>query len=55
MRYGNWLGSEWGTLVLMCVVIAVALLGMGDGALRPALLVPLDHQDRRHRCVQCSM
>lgn len=30
-------GSEWGRLVLACFVAAIALLGIGDGALRPAL------------------
>lgn len=30
-------GGEWGMIVLSCAVIAVALLGIGDGALRPAL------------------
>ena len=30
-------GGEWGGIVLIGIVIAVALLGMGDGGLRPAL------------------
>lgn len=30
-------GSEWGGIVITCIVIAVALLGLSDGALRPAL------------------
>jgi hypothetical protein len=30
-------GGEWGAIVIACIVIAVALLGIGDGALRPAL------------------
>lgn len=30
-------GGEWGMIVLSCAVIAIALLGIGDGALRPAL------------------
>lgn len=29
--------GEWGGIVITCFVIAVALLGIGDGALRPAL------------------
>lgn len=29
--------SEWGALVVGSVAIAIALLGIGDGALRPAL------------------
>ena len=31
------LGSEWGALVILSAVCALALLGIGDGALRPAL------------------
>ncbi len=34
---GNLLHGEWGGIVIMCLVIAIALLGLGDGALRPAL------------------
>lgn len=30
-------GGEWGVLVLASFVAAIALLGVGDGALRPAL------------------
>lgn len=30
-------GGEWGGIVLSCLVIAIILLGIGDGALRPAL------------------
>lgn len=30
-------GSEWGGIIIFCIVIAVALLGLSDGALRPAL------------------
>lgn len=29
--------GEWGLIITLCAVIAVALLGIGDGALRPAL------------------
>lgn len=29
--------GEWGGIIVACSVIAVALLGIGDGALRPAL------------------
>ena len=29
--------GEWGAIIIACAVIAVALLGIGDGALRPAL------------------
>ncbi len=35
--YDNLLGGEWGGIVVSCIVIAVALLGLGDSALRPAL------------------
>ncbi len=30
-------GSAWGSLVLVAIVIAIILLGIGDGALRPAI------------------
>jgi len=30
-------GGEWGGIIITCIVIAVALLGIGDGGLRPAL------------------
>jgi hypothetical protein len=29
--------GEWGGIIVSCIVIAVALMGIGDGALRPAL------------------
>jgi len=29
--------GEWGGIVLVCFLLAIALLGVGDGALRPAL------------------
>jgi membrane-associated HD superfamily phosphohydrolase len=29
--------GEWGLIIVTCTVIAVALLGIGDGALRPAI------------------
>ena len=35
--FDSLLGGEWGGIVIACIVIAVALLGIGDGALRPAL------------------
>lgn len=31
------LRGEWGAIIIVCIVIAIALLGIGDGALRPAL------------------
>jgi hypothetical protein len=30
-------GGEWGGIIISCIVIAIALLGIGDGGLRPAL------------------
>jgi len=30
-------GGEWGAIILLCAVIAVALLGIGDGLLRPGI------------------
>ncbi len=30
-------GTTWGSLVLVAIVIAIVLLGIGDGALRPAI------------------
>jgi putative copper export protein len=35
--FGSLFGGEWGALVIASFVTAVALLGIGDGALRPAL------------------
>lgn len=35
--FASLFGSEWGALVLLCFVSAIALLGIGDGVLRPAL------------------
>ncbi len=35
--YDSLFKGEWGGIVTVCIVIAVALLGIGDGALRPAL------------------
>jgi hypothetical protein len=29
--------GEWGMIIVTCIFIAVALLGIGDGALRPAI------------------
>jgi lysylphosphatidylglycerol synthetase-like protein (DUF2156 family) len=29
--------GEWGWIIVVCIVIAIALLGIGDGMLRPAL------------------
>lgn len=34
---GNLFGGEWGALIILSFIAAVALLGIGDGALRPAL------------------
>lgn len=30
-------GGEWGGIIVSCIVIAIILLGLGDGALRPAI------------------
>ena len=35
--YGNLFTGEWGAIIITCTVIALALLGIGDGGLRPAL------------------
>jgi hypothetical protein len=35
--FGNLLTGQWGLLILSSAGIAIALLGIGDGALRPAL------------------
>lgn len=32
-----WRGGEWSGIIISCFLIAIALLGLGDGALRPAL------------------
>ncbi|MEZ4674422.1 MAG: hypothetical protein R2932_09280 [Caldilineaceae bacterium] len=32
-----WRGGEWGGIIVACFIIALVLLGLGDGALRPAL------------------
>ena len=43
--YGNLIGGEWGMIVIASIVIAVALMGIGDGALRPALQQLIDTGD----------
>ncbi|MBC8075652.1 MAG: hypothetical protein H7Y32_06205 [Chloroflexales bacterium] len=35
--FASVLRGEWGAIIIACVLIAIALLGIGDGALRPAL------------------
>lgn len=35
--FGELLGGEWGGLIILSTILAVVLLGLGDGALRPAL------------------
>lgn len=35
--YGRLFTGEWGAIIIVCFLIAIALLGIGDGALRPAL------------------
>jgi hypothetical protein len=29
--------GEWGIIIILCIIIGIVLLGMGDGALRPAI------------------
>jgi putative copper export protein len=36
--FDNFFGSAWGGLIIMGFIIAIILLGIGDGALRPAIL-----------------
>ncbi len=36
--FANLFRSAWGSLIIIGFVIAIALLGVGDGALRPAIL-----------------
>lgn len=38
----NLIGGEWGGLVIACIVIAVALVGIGDGPLRLGLIRLID-------------
>ena len=45
--YDRLFKGEWGGIVMTCIVIAVALLGIGDGALRPALRRIKDTKDTR--------
>ncbi len=35
--FGELLSSQWGISVLVAIVLSVAMMGLGDGALRPAL------------------
>src|SRR5258707_822763 len=35
--FGSLLGGEWGGIVITSIVLAVAMLGLGDSGLRPAL------------------
>ena len=35
--FANLFSGEWGAIVIACFVIAIALLGIGDSGLRPAL------------------
>jgi putative copper export protein len=36
--FANLFGSTWGALIITGFVIAIVLLGLGDGTLRPAIL-----------------
>src|SRR5262245_51425852 len=40
-------GGEWGGIIIACIIIAVALMGIGDGGLRPALKQLGETGDRR--------
>jgi hypothetical protein len=35
--FGSLLDGEWGVLIIVSAILAVVLLGLGDGGLRPAL------------------
>jgi hypothetical protein len=41
----NLIGGEWGSLVITCIVIAIALAGIGDGPLRQSLIRLIDTGD----------
>ena len=43
--YGNIFEGEWGGIVIMSILIATALMGIGDGALRPSLQRLIDTGD----------
>ena len=45
--FASLLRGEWGMIIIACIVIAIALLGIGDGALRPALRQLADGGDGR--------
>jgi hypothetical protein len=38
----NLIGGEWGMLVITCIVIAIAMAGIGDGPLRSGLVRLID-------------
>lgn len=40
-------GGEWSGIVVSCLVIAIILLGIGDGVLRPALKQPANAETLR--------
>lgn len=43
--YGNVFNGEWGMIVITTIVIAFALMGIGDGALRPGIQRLIDIGD----------
>ena len=45
--YGVLFEGEWGTIIILCFVITIALLGIGDGGLRPAIRRMKDTGDIR--------
>ena len=47
--FANLFGSAWGGLIITAFVIAIVLLGIGDGVLRPAILRIKSRGDARAR------
>ena len=45
--YGVLLEGEWGTIIILCFILTIVLLGIGDGALRPAIRRMKDTGDIR--------
>ncbi|GHO50511.1 hypothetical protein [Ktedonospora formicarum] len=48
--FSNLFGSTWGSFIIAGSVIAIVLLGIGDGALRPAILSIGKTGDAPARC-----
>jgi putative copper export protein len=47
--FGHLFGSAWGMLIITAFVLAIILLGIGDGALRPAIRNAKTHGNARAR------